>query len=167
MENRIARTGDADMALPAGMNCSDCIYFNRCVALFQCDPGNTFCDWAPSRFVEGPSRPMAPTPQSWFMAVLCYPLNGRCTVAWPVEEYPHPHYVNERAQAVEFAMREIREQEPREDHEQAAKLLMEHDSVQVGRIIVTILSGEVPTAGNLMTGLHIRKGSGWRKWQEK
>ena len=39
-----------DMALPSGKTCIDCKFHGYCVKLFGCDPTNTHCDWAPSRF---------------------------------------------------------------------------------------------------------------------
>lgn len=40
------------MELPKGKTCSDCIYYSWCIKLFGCDPNNTTCDWAPSRFIQ-------------------------------------------------------------------------------------------------------------------
>lgn len=46
------------MLLPAGKTCGDCARLDHCVWLFGCAPGNTKCDWSPSRFkpiLVGPS----------------------------------------------------------------------------------------------------------------
>ena len=43
---------DDDMKLPAGKTCEDCRWYSRCEWLISCEPSNTTCDWAPSRFVE-------------------------------------------------------------------------------------------------------------------
>ena len=39
-----------DMLLPAKRTCSDCRHCDRCTRIFGAKPGNTFCDFAPSRF---------------------------------------------------------------------------------------------------------------------
>ena len=46
---------DADMKLPAGRTCSDCAFFQKCKAFIGIAGTETICDWAPSRFVLGPS----------------------------------------------------------------------------------------------------------------
>lgn len=44
-------SNDNDMNLPPGMTCGDCVHFTRtCEWLISCNPANTTCDWAPSRF---------------------------------------------------------------------------------------------------------------------
>lgn len=41
---------DQNMRLPEGKTCADCKFINHCIVLINCDPKNTSCDWAPSRF---------------------------------------------------------------------------------------------------------------------
>jgi hypothetical protein len=43
-------------ALPEGKTCADCIHVRRCVAMFGGDPGNTSCDWIPSRYLAAGDR---------------------------------------------------------------------------------------------------------------
>jgi hypothetical protein len=46
------RDFDAEMKLPAGSTCADCCNVSRCVDVLGCTkPGNTSCDFHPSRFV--------------------------------------------------------------------------------------------------------------------
>ncbi len=42
----------AEMKLPEGKTCGECIYFGHCKGLFGCPPTNTSCDWHPSRFTQ-------------------------------------------------------------------------------------------------------------------
>ena len=44
----------ADMMLPAGMMCVDCVHLKRCTTLFSVVATNTVCDFAPSRFQAKP-----------------------------------------------------------------------------------------------------------------
>lgn len=56
-----------DMQLPAGRTCGDCASFRSCKGLFGCAPGNTRCDWAPSRFmikIDGQAALAAPLPRA-------------------------------------------------------------------------------------------------------
>jgi len=42
---------ELSMLLPLGKTCADCHHFKRtCEWLISCDPTNSWCDWAPSRF---------------------------------------------------------------------------------------------------------------------
>lgn len=43
---------DREMLLPAGKTCADCWHQKRCTMLFGVTLTNTWCDWAPSRFVQ-------------------------------------------------------------------------------------------------------------------
>lgn len=43
---------DAEMRLPAGKTCGDCVLYRRCKAFFGCPATNTSCDWHPCRFKE-------------------------------------------------------------------------------------------------------------------
>jgi hypothetical protein len=43
---------EADMKLPDGKTCVDCVHFNRCSTLFGHIESDEVCDWAPSRFRE-------------------------------------------------------------------------------------------------------------------
>lgn len=52
----VERDYDAEMALPEGKTCGDCIHCRRCCLIFGHVPEDTRCDWAPSRF--------SPTPQA-------------------------------------------------------------------------------------------------------
>lgn len=56
-----ACTSSTCMNLPEGQSCGGCAHFKRCVALFQCAPDNTTCDWFPRRFrVSLATTPPAP-----------------------------------------------------------------------------------------------------------
>lgn len=44
---------DAEMQLPPGKTCVDCIHFRRCNLIFGHVATDTRCDWHPSRFHEG------------------------------------------------------------------------------------------------------------------
>ena len=39
------------MNLPPTATCALCKHFRRCVALFQCEPDSTTCDFFPRRFL--------------------------------------------------------------------------------------------------------------------
>lgn len=53
---KILASVDPSMRLPEGKTCADCGHFKRCEWLISCQPANTWCDWAPSRFREVPAR---------------------------------------------------------------------------------------------------------------
>lgn len=40
----------AEMRLPAGKTCGDCVHCYRCCTIFGHVPSDTSCDWHPSRF---------------------------------------------------------------------------------------------------------------------
>ena len=42
----------AEMALPAGKTCGDCVHTRRCVSMFGHTPADTSCDFHPSRYRE-------------------------------------------------------------------------------------------------------------------
>lgn len=42
----------AEMQLPAGKTCGDCVHCSRCCAMFGHVPEDTYCDWWPSRYRE-------------------------------------------------------------------------------------------------------------------
>ena len=43
---------------PGGETCGACAHFEFCKRLFRCPPGNTTCDWSPSRFVSASEAPV-------------------------------------------------------------------------------------------------------------
>ena len=43
---------DADMLLPDGKCCGNCVNYRGCQKLIGCSPDSVTCDWAPSRFWE-------------------------------------------------------------------------------------------------------------------
>lgn len=43
----------AEMQLPGGKTCGDCVHCERCCAIFGHAPTDTSCDWWPSRYREG------------------------------------------------------------------------------------------------------------------
>ena len=49
---RAAKYVEADMKLPEGMTCADCIHVMRCCAMFGHIPEDEVCDFAPSRFYQ-------------------------------------------------------------------------------------------------------------------
>ena len=46
----------AEMALPPGKTCGDCVHTRRCVAIFGMSPTDTSCDFHPSRFNPKPTE---------------------------------------------------------------------------------------------------------------
>lgn len=48
--NKDEQSVQDSMRLPPGLQCGDCFAFAHCKGLFGCEPTNTRCDWAPSRF---------------------------------------------------------------------------------------------------------------------
>lgn len=82
----------------------------------------------------------------WHAALVCYPISGRCVVAWPGNA-DFAHYWNTRAGAVDAALAEVSEHEPHEDLKQARNLLMMNDRVRIGRIVVVIVTGLIPKVG--------------------
>jgi hypothetical protein len=42
----------AEMDLPEGKTCADCIHCRRCCLIFGHIPEDQVCDWHPSRFVQ-------------------------------------------------------------------------------------------------------------------
>jgi len=45
---------EKEMKLPDGKICVDCVHFERCNMLFQCNPNRTSCDFYPSSYKEKP-----------------------------------------------------------------------------------------------------------------
>jgi hypothetical protein len=41
----------AEMRLPEGKTCGDCVHCSRCCAIFGHVPEDTSCDWWPSRYI--------------------------------------------------------------------------------------------------------------------
>ena len=41
---------DAEMKLPEGKTCGDCVHCKRCCSMFGHVPSDASCDWWPSRF---------------------------------------------------------------------------------------------------------------------
>jgi hypothetical protein len=50
---------DAEMALPPGKTCGDCVHCRRCCAIFGHVPSDTRCDWWPSRYRQNPPGTVA------------------------------------------------------------------------------------------------------------
>lgn len=57
------RYADAKMLLPEGKTCGGCVHLRRCTQLFGVNPANTWCDFAPSRFV--PALELFPLLETW------------------------------------------------------------------------------------------------------
>lgn len=51
---------DPSMALPPGKTCGDCAHISRCLAFGFSWRSRTECDFAPSRFLERPTKPERP-----------------------------------------------------------------------------------------------------------
>jgi len=47
----------AEMALPAGKFCKDCIHFNQCKSMYAAKPNDAYCDFHPSRFKQKVAKP--------------------------------------------------------------------------------------------------------------
>jgi hypothetical protein len=47
---------DAEMKLPAGITCDDCIHARRCFGFVFSKSGNSSCDFWPSRFRARPAE---------------------------------------------------------------------------------------------------------------
>lgn len=45
---------DAEMMLPPGKTCGDCIFCRHCCAIYGHVPADTKCDFWPSRYKEHP-----------------------------------------------------------------------------------------------------------------
>lgn len=46
----------AEMKLPPGKTCGDCVHCKRCCAMFGHTPTDTYCDFWPSRYRERKQR---------------------------------------------------------------------------------------------------------------
>lgn len=43
---------EAEMKLPPGNTCGDCVHIRKCLAMFGHIPSDTYCDFWPSRYRE-------------------------------------------------------------------------------------------------------------------
>lgn len=55
----------AEMQLPPGKTCADCVHTARCCAMFGHVPEDTYCDWWPSKYrARTPELAVSPTAQT-------------------------------------------------------------------------------------------------------
>lgn len=47
------------MRLPKGVTCGNCFHINRCKAIYGHVEKDTYCDWAPSRFIPAIAKAKA------------------------------------------------------------------------------------------------------------
>lgn len=61
---------DAEMTLPPGKTCSDCVHLRRCMRVLGCtSPERTSCDFYPNRFRQRPVLTgLLADPNNWFMS---------------------------------------------------------------------------------------------------
>lgn len=51
---------DADMKLPDGKTCGDCVHIRRCLGIgYTSSETNNFCDFWPNRYLAKPEAPHA------------------------------------------------------------------------------------------------------------